>query len=406
MRVLYFDCFSGISGDMTVGALLDLGIDRELFLKELGKLNLGGYEIVLDDAEKNGIHATQFIVKITEPEKPHLHEVPQNSEQTQKGHAHSHHSHRNLHDIEHIILESGISERAKSLAMRIFRRVAEAEAKVHQKPIEEVHFHEVGALDSILDIVGTAICITMLAPERIIASVVSDGYGFVECQHGKIPVPVPATLEIFANAEVPFQQISVATELVTPTGAAIIAELPQAYGIMPKMRVLQVGYGAGTKETEFPNVLRVILGEIDEVERDRIFVLETNVDDCNGETLSYTLEALLEHGARDVFFTPILMKKNRPGYKLTVLCSSEEKEMLKEIIFKETTTIGIRERSEDRTILSRQKKTIETPYGKLQVKEIKIGNGRRLYPEYESAAALARTNQIPLQEVYALVHKK
>lgn len=271
MKILYFDCFAGISGDMTIGALLDLGIDKDKFVEEISKINVNGFKIEFGRVDKNGINAFNVDVVLDglEEENAHHHGNHDNGHGHECHHEHNHnehtdqhsHIHRNLFDVNKIIDESRISDNAKDLAKKIFMRVALAEAKVHGKDIEVVHFHEVGALDSIVDIIGTAICIDLLKPDKIYSSVVNDGYGFIMCQHGQIPVPVPATVEIFANSKVISRQIDVEMELVTPTGAAIIAELPESYGICPTMKVIKTGYGAGKRSSKIPNVLRVMLGE-------------------------------------------------------------------------------------------------------------------------------------------------
>ena len=318
---------------------------------------------------------------------------------------HHHHEHRNLNDINKIIDESSLDERVKDLAKKIFIRVAKAESKVHNKPLEEVHFHEVGAIDSIVDIVGTAILINKINPDKVISSIVNDGYGFIECAHGKMAVPVPATSEIFVSAGVKFRQVDIDTELVTPTGAAIIAELSDEFKVMPGMKVEKIGWGAGYKDIEIPNVLKVYLGEIEEKE-DGIYVMETNIDDCSGEILGYTSDILFDAGALDVFFTPIFMKKNRPAYRLTVACKKEDMEKLQNIIFRETTTIGIRYRFEERKVLKREEFEIDTKYGMLKVKKV-VNNGEEyLYPEFESMKELAKKKNIPLKELYKLEELK
>jgi uncharacterized protein (TIGR00299 family) protein len=278
-KVLYFDCFSGISGDMTLGALIDLGVDKDKFMAEMSKLNVDGYEIKIGTAIKNGINATDVDVLLTngefddhDHEHEHHHEHDHNHEHHHEhSHDHDHHHehhhahvHRNFYDVSKIIDNSSINENAKELAKKIFMRVAKAEGKVHGKPIEEVHFHEVGALDSIVDIIGTAVLIDMIKPDMIVSSVISDGHGFIMCQHGKIPVPVPATMEIFADANVKVRTMDIENEMVTPTGAAIIAELSENFGQCPEMKILKTGYGAGKRSFEIPNVLRVVMGEIDE----------------------------------------------------------------------------------------------------------------------------------------------
>ena len=307
MKALYFDCFSGISGDMTLGALLDLGLDKDAFLAEMAKLNVEGFEIKIGRTEKSGIGAQDVDVILTNGEfvdehhhHEHTHEHTHEHEHSHDEHTHEHHHdhehtpehehhhdhehmhehdhahthehshehthahvHRNINDIKTIIDNSTIADSAKDLAKRIFMRVAKAEAKVHGKTLEEVHFHEVGALDSIVDIIGTAVLIDMIKPDKIYASVVNDGHGFIKCQHGLMPVPAPATAEIFAASDVVYKQIDVNNEMVTPTGAAIIAELAESYGMCPQMNIIKTGYGAGKREFSIPNLLRVVLGEID-----------------------------------------------------------------------------------------------------------------------------------------------
>ncbi len=398
MKVLYFDCSSGISGNMTLGALTEIIGDENYLINELKKLNVDGYKIEISKKVKNGITGT-YVDVILEHEHEHHHEHNHEHEH------HHHHEHRNLNDVNKIIDESSLDENVKDLAKKIFIRVAKAESKVHNKPLEEVHFHEVGAIDSIVDIVGTAILINKINPDKVISSVVNDGYGFIECAHGKMAVPVPATSEIFTDAGVKFRQIDVDTELVTPTGAAIIAELSNEFKVMPAMSVEKIGWGAGYKDLDIPNVLKVYLGEM-ETKNNSICVMETNIDDCSGEILGYTSEKLFNAGALDVFFTPIFMKKNRPAYRLTVACKKEDIEKLQNIIFKETTTIGIRYRFEERKVLERKETEIDTKYGKLKVKEV-INNGEKyVYPEYESMRKLAKENNIPLKELYKLEELK
>lgn len=446
MKTLYFDCSSGISGDMTLGALLDLGIDKEKFVEELSKLNVDGYDIVFGRAVKNGIGANKVDVIITvdgfdedgqpvehhhdhehshddnhhhhdhnhgdghhhdhehchEDDHPHVHEHShEDGHHHHDDSHHHHHVHRNLQDVFSIIENSGINDSAKDLAKRIFLRVAMAESKVHNEPLDKVHFHEVGAIDSIVDIIGTAICIDMIKPDRIFASIVNDGHGFIMCQHGQIPVPVPATAQIFADSDVVSRQIDIDTEMVTPTGAAIIAELAESYGVMPAMSIEKIGYGAGKKDMKIPNVLRVSLGELKEENKgDEVVILETNVDDTTGEVMGYTMERLLNAGAKDVFYSPIFMKKNRPAYKLTVICDDSNREILEDIIFMETTTIGIRRRHEIRTCLERSLDTIDTKYGKLEVKKIVRNGEEAVYPEYDSAKKLAAENNVSLKKIY------
>lgn len=387
MKVLYFDCSSGISGNMTLGALMELIDDPEYLQKELAKLHVEGYHLHVAKTKKNGITGTYVDVHIED----HHHE-----------HHHHNHVHRNLFDVFEIIDNSGINEKAKLLAKNIFLRVAKAESKVHHEELENVHFHEVGAIDSIIDIIGTAILITKINPDKIYSSVVNDGYGFVECAHGMISVPVPATSEIFASSNVIARQIDIDTELVTPTGAAIIAELSSSFETMPAMKVQKIGWGCGSKDLKIPNVLKVSLGQIDQ-EQDEVIVMETNIDDCNGEILGYTLQQLLKYGALDAFFTPIFMKKNRPAYCLTVICDVDKLELLQDIIFKQTTTIGIRYRYEKRKILSRKEIEIDSLYGKIKAKEVVHNEKTYIYPEYESIKKIAKENDIGIKDVYKLI---
>ena len=419
-KILYFDCSAGISGDMTLGALLDLGADKKMFLTELEKLHLKGYEIAFETTQRNAITATHVNVILTGQEQAHdhthIHEhihdhghTHEHDHEHTHGHEHSHdhehgHFHRSFRDIHQMIQNSELSKEVKDLSLRIFTRVARAEAKVHHKDMEEVQFHEVGAVDSIVDIVGSAILITMLKPDRICASVVQDGHGFVHCQHGMLSVPVPAVCEIFAESDALIRQIDVDTELVTPTGAAIISELADSFGTMPVMTIDKMGWGAGTKILKIPNLLKVTLGYQETVsdnytEQDEIMVLETNLDDCTGEMLGAAMEILMENGALDAFYTPIFMKKNRPAWCLTVLARPEDTEKMERLIFLHTTTIGIRRHLDQRRILKREKAVVPTAYGELQVKRVALEDGYRDYPEYESAKKLAVETGKPLWEI-------
>lgn len=386
MKILYFDCSSGISGNMTLGALTEIVGDENYLINELKKLNIDGYKIKVSKKIKNGISATYVDVIL---EHQHHHH---------DGHTHEH---RNLYDIEQIIDNSTLNEEIKKLSKKIFMRVAKAEAKVHNKSINEVHFHEVGAIDSIIDIIGTAILINKINPDKIISSVVNDGYGFIECAHGIMSVPVPATSEIFASSNVKFRQIDVDTELVTPTGAAIIAELSDKFTTLPSMTISKIGWGAGTKDLAIPNVLKVYYGNIQE-ENENIVVMETNIDDCASEVLGYTTEKLFQNGALDVFYTPIFMKKNRPAYCLNVVCKKEDMLKLQNIIFKETTTIGIRYHFEYRTELEREIIELNTKYGKIKAKKVNNNGEEYVYPEYEIMKELAEKHNIPLKELYKL----
>jgi uncharacterized protein (TIGR00299 family) protein len=459
MKILYFDCFSGISGDMTIGALLDLGIDRKRFLDELAKLNLEGYRIEIVSKTVNGISGTDINVVLTDPEEGHEHGHDHEHEHGQDhdlGHTHDHdhvhthdhthphshddaHSHDHVHkngerglpEIEEIIERSSLSSNIKAFSKKVFREIAAAEAKVHGKPINEVHFHEVGAIDSIVDIAGTAICLELLGVERVYSSVLHDGSGFIECRHGIIPVPVPAVVEMLAGSGIPLVSEDVGTELVTPTGMGIIKCLASSFGVMPQMKIEKTGYGHGKRNTGRLNALRVILGEtLEGPEKDRlsgreyelsekagnepgragnlppkdeIIVLETNIDDTTSEILGYTMTRLLEAGALDVFFTPIFMKKNRPAYMLTVIAKPGTEDLLAEIVLAETSTLGIRSRRMERYCMQRETLPVETGFGTARVKTASFGQVRKASPEFEDCRRIAQETGMPLAKVYELV---
>ena len=391
-KTLYFDCSSGICGNMTLGALLEISGDEKYFLDEIAKLGIHGYKIEISKKDSYGISGTYVNVIVDGvDEYGHEHTV---------GHHHEH-SHRNVHDICEIIDKSGLGQDVKSLAKDIFMRVAKAEAKVHNKDLSEVHFHEVGATDSIIDIVGTAILVCAIKPDCIYSSVVTEGCGYIECAHGKMSVPVPATSRIVADNNVRMKQTDIDTELVTPTGAAIIAALAEEYIPMPDMTIEKVGFGMGSKDIGLANSLKVFLGETEE--DDGIYVMETNVDDSTGEQLAYTVEQLIEAGARDAFCTPIVMKKGRPAYKLEVICTEDKMEELSEIIFRETTTIGLRYRKLKRTELKREMIKVDTPYGPVICKRVTSPKGQvYTYPEYEDLKRIAREKGIAIKELYKL----
>jgi uncharacterized protein (TIGR00299 family) protein len=400
MKILYFDCFAGISGDMTLSALLDLGVELEQLTAELKKLNLDGWELTVSEVSKHGIGAKHVDVLIENEEHTHSHK---GLHLFHRHHPHHPHVHRTMTDITHLIDESDISIRAKELAKRIFMRLAVAEAKIHGSTPEEVHFHEVGAVDSIIDIVGAAICVDILSPDKVCASVLHDGHGFVKCQHGTIPVPVPAVTEVLAARGVGFKQLDIEGEMMTPTGAAIVAELAESFGPMPEMSVTKTGYGSGTKDFPVPNLLRVVWGETSEsqaAEQDTVTVIETNIDDTTPEILGYVMERLLEAGARDVFFSPVYMKKCRPATRINVLCDEANVTVMEHILFTETSTIGLRKYSVQRTCLPRKAVTVSTPYGEVKAKETVYEHTSRIAIEYEDARRLAKEKNVPLQEIY------
>lgn len=400
MKVLYFDCSSGISGNMTLGALMELVDDPDYLQKELKKVHVDGYHLHVSKTKKNGITGTYVDVHLeADHHHHHDHEHEHHHHDHEHHHDHHHHDHRNLFDVNKIIDEADIDLKAKELAKKIFLKVALAESKVHNETLENVHFHEVGAIDSIVDIIGTAILITKIAPDKIMSSVVNDGHGFIQCAHGMISVPVPATSEIFAASDVMFRQIDIDTELVTPTGAAIIAQLAQSFGTMPAMKVNKIGWGCGTKDLKIPNVLKVLCGTIEE-NQDEILVIETNIDDCSGEILGFTMEQLFAQGALDVFFTPIFMKKNRPAYRLSIACHPQQLKAMQDVIFKHTTSIGLRYRREQRTILNRQNTAVMTPFGEVRGKVIDFDGSRYVYPEYEDVKAIAQKQGLSIRDVF------
>lgn len=403
MRVLYFDCFSGISGDMTLGALIDCGVDCEKFKRELAKLNIDGYEIDITRGMKNGISGTDVnvILEVDHDGNDH-HDNDGNDEHNHEDHHHEHgmhsHAHRNLSDIEKIIDDSSLSVKVKELSKLMFKKVAVSEAKIHGKSMEEIHFHEVGAVDSIIDIVGTAICIEELKIDKFVSSPVNTGMGFVKCQHGIIPVPGPAALEMLKG--VPVYSMDINTELVTPTGAAIISTLCSEFGPLPRMVVERCGYGCGKKDIEIPNLLRVVIGE-DKKKDDYLTMMECNIDDMNSEFYDYTMEKLFKDGALDVFMTNIIMKKSRPAVKLSVLCRNEDVDKLSGIIFANTSSIGIRRYPVERESLDRKMTEVITKYGPVRVK-IAYRNGTEVNyaPEYDDVKKAAMNSGVPVKTVY------
>jgi uncharacterized protein (TIGR00299 family) protein len=391
MKIAYFDCFSGISGDMTLGALVDVGLNPEFLKNELAKLKLDGYKISFNKVQKHGITGTKANIELDN----HDH---QND--------HGDHHGRHLSDIIKLISESQISEYIKTRAKQIFLKLGEAEAKVHDVDIEEVHFHEVGAVDSILDIVGVSIGISALEIGKIYSSPLPLGQGFVKSSHGIIPVPAPATIELLKG--IPAKRTDVHGELVTPTGAAIISTIAEGFGSMPSMAIDNVGYGAGTKDfIEQPNLLRVIIGTAKSIyEDDTINIVETNIDDMSPQIYDLLMDKLFAIGALDVFLTPILMKKNRPAIKLTVLVESIKLQKACAYILSETTTMGVRIYEANRKKLSREMIVVDTEYGKVSVKLGKIGDEvLKILPEYDDCKRLAEKNNVPIMKIHQAVLK-
>ncbi len=383
MKLAYLDCASGISGDMMLGALVDTGIDLAILNNAVASLGLRGVRLVAEEVRKKGFRATQVRVEY-EPE----------------------HVHRHLDDILVLIDASQIGPKARETARRIFTRLAEAEAKVHGTAIEQVHFHEVGAADSIADVVGTAVGWDLLGVDQIVASPVPTGRGLIRIAHGECSIPAPATAELLQG--IPLAQSSIAQELTTPTGAAILATLVEAFGPLPSMRISRIGYGAGQRELdEQPNLLRLFLGEtLDQRSEEQVWIVETNLDDISGELIGYATTRLWEAGALDVYLTPIQMKKNRPAVKLTVLCRASQLEALEAILFGETTTLGVRRWPVSRQVLVRQPHRVQTEWGPV---EGKVGwladKSPRFTPEFESCRAMAVMHRLPLRTVYEAAQK-
>jgi len=379
MKVLIYDCFSGISGDMNLGAMIDIGIDKEFLTGELRKLNLPGWELVIEKDQRHGISGSKVTVRQT------LHE----------------HAHRHLSDIMDIINKSSLEKKVKELSVKIFMKIAEAEAHVHGIPVEEVHFHEVGAVDSIIDIVGAAICFNTLDIEKVYVSNVELGGGFVMCDHGRLPVPAPATAEIIKG--IPAKKGSLDFEATTPTGAAILATLGTDFGKTPSIRVTKTGYGIGQKDPpEIPNLLRIFIGETDEYQAGHdALLLECNIDDMNPEFFEHISEKLFKAGASDVYISNIIMKKGRPGNMLCVICEPGKDALLKKIIFTESTSVGIRSFPFIKDTLSRKFETVDTPYGKVMVKR-SFYNSEEVSckPEYEECRKIAEERGITLKTVY------
>ncbi|WP_347243645.1 nickel pincer cofactor biosynthesis protein LarC [Thermogutta sp.] len=384
MKTAYFDCFSGISGDMVLGALVDVGVPIDAIQQAVDSLGLPDCRLEAREVRKNGFRATQVVV-----------------------HTPREHHHRHLHHIVEMIRRSSLCESAKEQSIKVFTRLGEAEARVHGVPLEKVHFHEVGAADSIVDIVGSVFGLNYLGVEAVYASPIPAGGGTVRIAHGEVSVPAPATAELLRG--VPLLPCDVQMEMTTPTGAAFITTFAQEFGPLPAMEIQKIGYGAGSRDIPHrPNVLRLFIGEIARpretsasVLRDRIWVVQTNYDDLSAEVLGYTLERLWELGVLDLFTTPIHMKKNRPGVQLTVLCNEELVPAVESLLFRETTTLGVRFWPVDRHVLPRQVASVKTRWGEIRGKLRVLPDGAQEFsPEFEACREIARGHQIPLREVY------
>ena len=431
-RKLYLECYSGISGDMTVAALTDLGVEEAYLRQELAKLHLDGYEIKISRTKKNQITAADFDVILKEDGEMHGHS--HDHSHPGEGHEHSHsHSHNSYKEISELISQSELNSRVKEMSLKIFHVIAEAEAKVHGMPVDQVHFHEVGAVDSIVDITAAAICLDKLGFDSILTSELWEGKGTTWCQHGRIPVPAPAVLEMMADHRIPVKFTPVEGEMITPTGAGIAAALTAERKLPERFVVEKVGVGAGKKDFPHANILRAMIlntdthavsekkekaagstenrknGADNAVKTNQgiaagslntVTVLETNVDDCSGEQLGYAMECLLREGALDTSCIPVYMKKNRPAYMLQVICRPKDEEKMETVIFRETTSIGLRKYREERSILPREIITVTLPDGQeVRVKKCSHHGQEFFYPEYEDMKVACRTADRSFPEV-------
>jgi len=380
MKSVYFDCFSGISGDMILGALVDAGLPLADLEAELDKLGVDGYTLSAEKAVKNGIGGTS--VKVMTEEQS---------------------AHRHMKDIVEIIEASSLSQAVKTLGINVFKTLAEAEAKIHNTTPDKIHFHEVGALDAIVDVMGAVVGLELLGVTSVHASPVHVGSGFVECAHGKIPVPAPATLEILRG--VPTYSTGIAAELTTPTGSAILTTLADQFGPMPSMTIDSIGYGAGSRDLEIPNLLRLIIGSEsgDGYIVDQVELVEANIDDMNPEHYDYVIDRLLAQGALDVTLTPLMMKKHRPATRLSVMAQPSDVQKLIKTLFAETTTMGIRHQIIQRQKLPREVRTVATPHGEVRVKVAWLdGQVHIVAPEYDDCRKLAEDHGVSLKEIYRM----
>ena len=401
-KTLYLDCISGISGDMLLAALIDLGADLHFIKTELMKLPIDDFDIWVDTVDKRGITAKKLQIRLPEAGHHHHHDHPHDHDHHHDhGQDHHHeHEHRKAAMILEMIRESELPQRAMERSLRIFEAIAVAEGKIHGIDPAEVHFHEVGAMDSIIDTIGICLALEDLGVDEIHASAVPTGYGKLRMAHGLYPIPAPATAELLKG--IPIAPSHSQGELTTPTGAGVLKALATKFGTLENFTVEGIGYGAGTKDFEAPNVIRALLGHTAERGgRETIHVLEAQLDDCTAEACGYAMERLFEAGALDVYFTPVQMKKNRPGTLLTVLCLPSDADRLEELLLVETTTFGVRRSVWTRRILEREIATVLTQFGEVRVKIGRLGDRvLQATPEYEDVARIAREQQIPFLEVY------
>ncbi len=394
--ILFYDCFCGISGDMNLGAMIDIGVDPQYLTSELNKLHLPEFELEIKKDIKNGISGTNVNVHVTSAH--HNHDHPRQE-----------HHHRGLNEINTIIDTSDLSNHVKTISKKMFRRLAETEARIHGTTPDKIHFHEVGAVDSIVDIIGSAICIEYLKPDEIISSPVQVGGGFVDSAHGHFPVPAPATTDLLRG--IPLKTGLVESETTTPTGALILATFADTFTSQTDFSPKKIGYGIGNKSFEtVPNVLRVYWGEKEEnaeYETDIQTVIECNIDDMNSELYEPLMQKLFDKDAKDVFLTPIVMKKSRPAVTLQILCNTADTDMLIDVVFRNSTTFGVRSYQVRKTMLRRSFETIETSYGKIKVKYGYAGEKRiKGKPEYADCLQAAENNNVTVKEIYDFVMGK
>jgi len=415
MRIAYLDCFSGISGDMFLGALIDAGVVPSIFQQAVDALSIGA-QLEISQVNRSGISATKVDVivkgqkdapRADEPSASHQHSHHANHVHHDHKHDHVRHEHqhgRGLTEIREIIGKAALNQSAKRTAIAIFEKLGEAEAKIHDVPIEDIHFHEVGAVDALVDITCAAVGAEALNVGEIVCSPLNVGGGTVTCAHGTFPVPAPATVELLKN--VPVYSSGLQSELVTPTGAAIVRTLATRFASFPEMKIEKAGYGAGTRDfSAHANVLRITIGEAASklaanTSQETISILEANLDDLNPQVFGYVMDCLLEAGAVDVFGTPVQMKKNRPGNLLTVLAKPDDSDKLTQIIFAETTTLGVRRREEKRQVLARKWQTVPTRFGDVRIKIASLNGTVTSYaPEYEDCRRIAAQHRVPLKLV-------
>ena len=409
-RILYLECGTGISGDMTVAALLDLGADKDKLLRVLEGIPGNGFDVRISRVKKAGIDCCDFDVVLDEEHDGHDHDMEYlyghlHEHDHDHDHDHHHHHHTGMKEIREIIGHLTMTDGARALALRIFEILAQAESEAHGVPVEEVHFHEVGAIDSIVDIVAAAVCLDDLDITKVAVTGITEGSGTVRCQHGILQVPVPAVERIARAHALPLQFTARKGELVTPTGAAIAAAVMTQQELPEKFVIVKTGLGAGKREYEIPSILRAMILEPcgqkqQDVLADRIWKLECDMDDCTGEQLGYALGRLYDEGAREAHYAPVFMKKNRPGWELTVICDEAHREQLENVIFKETTTIGIRRQQMERSVLARKSVSVKTQYGEIPVKISGENEHRRVHPEYEMVSEAAQRYGVPFGTVY------